>query len=250
MKKILIIAVTYHSDKELQTFMESVRCAAECAKDTMQVDMQIVNNDLHNAGYLGGALPVYNERARDYDYVIISNVDIVLADNFFIELNTLPTENIGWIVPRIYSACRDTEENPQAIIRYSKSKLKLLHFLYAHPLLYKLYRMSAHRITQLRRNKTNHIEQSMDIYAGNGSFFLFTQAFIHKNIPLHYPIFLYGEEIFFAEMVRLSGFRTVFYPSLYIENKTPNVSTSQLGIENRCHYSAQAMEYILNTFYQ
>ena len=249
MKKILLICVTYHSDKELQTFLESVHRAAARAKGIMQIDIEVVNNDLHNAGYLGGALPIYNKHAKDYDFAIISNVDIVLAESFFTELNNLSIDRIGWIVPRIYSACRDTEENPQAIHRYSKSKIQLLHFLYAHPNLYRLYRHSAHKLTQLLRNNKNRIEQNMDIYAGNGSFFLFTQAFVEQNIPLQYPCFLYGEEIFFAELVQKSGLRTIFVPNLYIENKTPNVSTSRLGIKGRCAYSKQAMDYLLKTFY-
>ena len=249
MKNILLICVTYHSDKELQIFLESVHRAAEQAKGVMQIDVEVVNNDLHNAGYLGGALPVYNRRAKDYDFAIISNVDIVLAENFFIELNNQSVDGIGWIVPRIYSACRNTEENPQAIHRYSKSKIQLLRFLYAHPDLYRLYRHSAHKLTQLRRNNKNRFEQNMDIYAGNGSFFLFTQAFVQLNVPLQYPCFLYGEEIYFAELVRKSGLRTVFVPNLYIENKTPNVSTSRLGTKGRCAYSKQAMDYLFKTFY-
>ena len=48
MKKILVIAVTYHSNKELQAFLESVRRAAEQVKDTMQVDVVIVDNGLDN----------------------------------------------------------------------------------------------------------------------------------------------------------------------------------------------------------
>ena len=249
MKKILVIAVTYHSNKELQAFLESVRRAAEKVKNLIQVDVEVVDNGQDNKGYLGGALPIYNEKAKAYYYTIISNVDIILAEDFFGELNALPTTGIGWIVPRIYSACRNTEENPQAIYRYSKAKIQLLHFLYAHPNLYRLYRHSAHKLTQLQRNKKNHITQNMDIYAGNGSFFLFTQAFVQQNIPLQYPCFLYGEEIYFAELVQKCGLRTVFVPNLYIENKTPNVSTSRLGIEGRCAYSKQAMDYLLKTFY-
>lgn len=249
MKKILLICVTYHSDKELQTFLESVHRAAKQVTKKMQIDVEVVNNDLHNAGYMGGALPIYNRCAKNYDFAIISNVDIVLAENFFIELNNQPVDGIGWIVPRIYSACRDTEENPQAVHRYSKLKIQLLRFLYAHPNLYCLYRNSVHKLTQLRRNNKNNIERNMDIYAGNGSFFLFTQAFVQQNIPLQYPCFLYGEEIYFAELVRKSGLRTVFMPNLYIENKTPNVSTGSLGIKGRCAYSQQAMDYLLKTFY-
>ena len=88
-----------------------------------------------------------------------------------------------------------------------------------------------------------------EIYAGNGSIFIFTKAFLTHNAPFHYPCFLYGEELFFAELIRKSQLKTVFYPDIYIENSTPNVSTKSLGFEKRCLYSGKAIDYILKTFY-
>ena len=92
MKKILIICVTFHSDKELQAFLESVHRAAERVKGQMMVDIQVADNGKANLGYLGGALPIYNRYAQDYDYVSISNVDLLLGPDFFEQLLQIDTK--------------------------------------------------------------------------------------------------------------------------------------------------------------
>ena len=98
MKKILVIAVTYHSDKELQMFLESVRCAAERVKDTMQVDVEVADNGQNNKGYLGGAQEIYNQKAQGYDYVSISNVDLQVEEDFFEQLVAVDTKDLSSLV--------------------------------------------------------------------------------------------------------------------------------------------------------
>ncbi len=95
MKKILVIAVTYHSDAELRSFTESVRRAAERVKGAMQVDMEVADNGADNKGYLGGALEIYNKKAQGYDFVSISNVDLAIEPDFFEQLAALNTTDIG-----------------------------------------------------------------------------------------------------------------------------------------------------------
>ena len=111
MKKILLICVTYHSDKELQAFKESVRRAAERVKDALQVDVEVADNGQDNRGYLGGALPIYNAKAKNYDFVSISNVDLELAQDFFEQLVAVDVKNLGWIAPDIYTDKINRHEN-------------------------------------------------------------------------------------------------------------------------------------------
>jgi len=58
---------------------------------------------------------------------------------------------------------------------------------------------------------------SCKIYAGHGSIMIFTKAFMMKNLDLEFPAFMYGEEIFFAELVRLSHLETIYVPNIYVE---------------------------------
>ena len=67
MKKLLLICVNYKSHDALKSFLESVHRAAENAKGTLQVDIEVVDNSEHNVGYLGGALPVYTRRLHRLD---------------------------------------------------------------------------------------------------------------------------------------------------------------------------------------
>lgn len=273
MKKILLICVNYNSYDALRSFLESVNRAAAKAQSECTVKVWIADNSsgkqpvstaslaaidctyypCENNGYIGTveALMQNNNwtEAKAADFFIVSNVDICFSEDTFLQICAADAPQMGWIVPRIYSKCRDTEENPQALHRYSKQKLKLLHFIYKHPYIYGLYKQTVHFLLQKRRNSTSHTLHQQEIYAGNGSIFIFTKAFMEKNAPFHYPCFLYGEELFFAELVRVSHLKTVFIPDIYIENKTPNVSTKLLGYKNRSMYSAKAIEYILHTFY-
>ena len=115
MKKLLLICVNYKSHDALKSFLESVHRAAENAKGTLQVDIEVVDNSEHNVGYLGGALPVYNEKAKDYDFVSISNVDLQLAKDFFIRMLEIQDDSIGWIAPDIYTGKIDRHENPSML---------------------------------------------------------------------------------------------------------------------------------------
>ena len=141
MKKLLLICVNYKSHDALKSFLESVHRAAENAKGTLQVDIEVVDNSEHNVGYLGGALPVYNEKAKDYDFVSISNVDLQLAPDFFEKLTELKTENVGWIAPDIYTGKRDLHENPAHLKRPTKWNFLIWFLIYSNTFLYKLYHL-------------------------------------------------------------------------------------------------------------
>ena len=273
MKKILIICVNYNSYEALKNFLESVDYAAQQAEKICQVQVWVADNSsakqivetgiykhitcsyfaCENDGYIGTIEKLLKKNnwtdISETDYLIISNVDICFSDNTLAKISTITDSTVGWIAPRIYSKCRNTEENPQAIHRYSKTKLCLLRWIYMRPTLYKLYKQSVHQLLQHHRNQQTAQHQQQEIYAGNGSIFIFTKAFLTHNAPFHYPCFLYGEELFFAELIRKSQLKTVFYPDIYIENSTHNVSTKSLGFEKRCLYSGKAIDYILKTFY-
>lgn len=94
---------------------------------------------------------------KSYDFVIISNVDIELDK---CSLNKLASDygagnsgSIGWIAPKIYSATERRDRNPKMTARYSLKKLKMLRFLFNHPVLYHLYRCTAYRRKNTRAMK-------------------------------------------------------------------------------------------------
>ncbi len=59
----------------------------------------------------------------EFDFVILSNVDLTLEKNFFNNLLKLSVEkSIGWIAPRILSEKENRDRNPKILTRPSYKK--------------------------------------------------------------------------------------------------------------------------------
>ena len=244
MKKILVICVTYRSDNELHAFVESVHCAAQQAKEQVQVDIEIADNGKNNKGYLGGALDIYNAKAHGYDFVSISNVDLLLAPDFFEQLATIDTENIGWIAPDIYTDKINRHENPYMLHRPSKRNFLIWNIIHSCTWIYRIY----YRLHVLK-NKKQTVYPSCNIYAGHGSFMLFTKAFVAQNKTIRFPGFMYGEEIFMAELARAAHLNVQYVPALRIYN-TGNISTGLINQEKKSAWSKQSLKAIYKQFFE
>ena len=273
MKKILITCVNYNSYNELSNFLTSVDIAASNVKEVCEIVVLVADNStttqhidsekftsiqcltycVENTGYINSAqealLKYGEELLKSFDFIIVSNVDICLSTDFFNYLITTPIQNIAWIAPRIHTPLSQTEENPYAVHRYSKRKLQLLRYMYAHPYIYMLHKKFSHTLIRLKRNKQSSTIGMRTIYAGHGSILIFTQAFVKHIFPFNFPFFLYGEELYFAELARLANMQTIFNPQLFVNNCSAHVSTSKLKFAQICKYGNQAISYILNTYY-
>lgn len=171
-------------------------------------------------------------------------MDITVAENFFINLeNIIIAQDVAWIAPKIFSKVENRDRNPKVISRYSKKKLQLLYYMYKIPVLYYLYTMSAY---QCKKLQVNYPE--IDIYAGHGSFILLTRSFFESNRKIEYPIFLFGEELFLAEIVMKAGKKVRYVPNLVIEDNE-HISTSTLKKKTYFKYNRESIKYILDTFY-
>lgn len=243
MKKYLLICVTYHSDEALRQFVESVHRASARVKGTMQVDIEIADNGQDNRGYLGGALPIYNQKAQGYDYVSISNVDLQLAPDFFEQLLTIDIAYIGWLAPDIYTAKINRHENPCMLSRPTKSNFFIWNIIYSSTLIYRLY----HALYVLKSRQSREYP-ACEIYAGHGSFMLFTKAFVTQYPELHFPTFMYGEEIWFAELVRSTQLKTTYTPTLRIDN-IGNINTGTMHQSLKSQWSKESLRAIYQQFF-
>lgn len=245
MKNYLLICVTYHSDEALRQFVESVHRAAERVKGQLQVDIEIADNGKENRGYLGGALPFYNAKANAnaYDFISISNVDLQLAPDFFEQLLTIDTTHIGWLAPDIYTAKIDRHENPCMLSRPQKRNFFIWNIIYSSTLIYRLY----HALYVLKSQKSREYP-ACEIYAGHGSFMLFTKAFVAQYPELHFPTFMYGEEIWFAELVRTAGLQVCYTLTLRIDN-TGNINTGTMKQSLKSKWSKESLRAIYQQFF-
>lgn len=263
--KILIVCVNYNSYGELRQFLDSVERSAENATD-VHVEVIIADNStmyeevdvtsyktitvsqqkFDNLGYLGGAAAIINnlDDVLQYDYVIISNVDILFCKDTLFELERVSVpENIAWIAQSTYSERYNKDLNPSVLRRYPPLKLWLLKFIYNNKYFYKYYVKFF-----FSNKKSRNIANKMKIYAGYGSCMILTKFFFMKYHTINYPIFLYGEELYFAELINKVQLIVEYNPKIKILD-IGKASTSQLPSQAFLRHNREAIKYILREFY-
>lgn len=264
MKKVAIYCVTYHSYDSLFNYLSSIEVAVEKMIEKNELSVLIADNSVpssevnytpkgfsihviktnENKGYFGAIrLLMQTYDPVNYDYSIISNVDVLLSEGFFNQLEDFTSNsNIGWIAPAIYSTAHQFDFNPQALNRYSRYKMDALRLMFKFPWLLKLKQRFLHQY----RNITEC--QSGPIYAGHGSFIILTKLFFERCGIINYPIFLYGEEIFLAEVCRTNALEVFYEPNIKVTD-IGRVSTGNIPSRQYCRYNYLAMDYIIKTFY-
>lgn len=266
--KILVIPVNFNTYDSLHNYLTSFQSALSGLAQELTLDIYIADNSTEvtdiniknytfnsirisqqgNLGYLGGASNIINKLVNplDYDAVIISNVDLGVSNDFFLNLiKVLKSETAGWIAPKIWSSEEQRDRNPKIEHRYTKRRMHLLRILWKYPLLHKLY-----VATVYKRKKIKSIPSSIkDIYAGHGSFIILTKCYFEKNRYINYPVFLFGEEIYLAEMCRNSNIKVTYIPSLIIYD-SEHISTSKMKSKFYYKCNLEAIKYCLNTFYE
>ncbi len=267
MKKFAIYCVTYNSYAELADYLASIEEAAMRAADKIKVDVYVADNTVENfqditfnasastvrifpyhenLGYLGGAQRMMRETdVAAYDYVAVSNVDLRMEKDALERLADLAVgENVGWIAPALYSNQLHYDRNPSVLKRYTKRRLQLIGCLFRFPILYYTYRATLYKRKKVRKT----YDRPLEIYAGHGSCMIFTRSFIARCGVPNYPVFLYGEEIYFAEQCRAAGLSVVYQPSVRFSDKE-HASISQLRKSTFFRYNYEANRYVLKTFY-
>ena len=180
---------------------------------------------------------------KDYDYTIISNVDLTVEEDFFLKLadNTCD-ENIGWIAPQIWSDLEKRDRNPKILERYSQRKLNILKLFYQFPILDTLYTHTFYRQKKYERHPAGRI------YAGHGSFIILTRDYFKRCGKIDYPVFLFCEEIYLAEMCQKAGLNVEYEPSIKVID-TEHASTGKMKHSLYCRCNYEAMQYIIKSFY-
>ena len=78
---------------------------------------------------------------------------------------------------------------------------------------------------------------------------LFTKAFVQQNPKLHFPGFMYGEEIFMAELVRAAQLKVIYTPTLQIHN-IGNINTSLINQAQKSKWSKNSLRAIYKQFFK
>ncbi len=159
----------------------------------------------------------YAEKNFEYDYLIVSNADIVIKHFDTSKLETIEENSI--IVPKIIAA-DGRYQNPMLPMQSKlsdrltykglKNSNKFLFFLGVGI-------SKIHRTWFLIFNK-NKIRK---VYAAHGSFVVFSRGSLQKLEfkPYDENMFLFAEESVLAEKAKISGIKTLYYPFFSIYHK-------------------------------
>lgn len=268
-RSILLVCVNFNSYNELDRYVCSIQETISNSGSKYQIDILISDNSYvkkkinypnytnisikqvfneTNEGYLGGVNSAIKNAMlspKDYEFFIISNVDLIIPKYFFKDLFKLNlSPQIGWIAPSIISEKENRDRNPKIIARPSKLKMKITAFMYWMPVVHLFYS----KLVYPKKKRGSHKYYNKKIYAGHGSFMLFTNSFTKKNVDLDYQSFLFGEEIFFAELNRISGLDTIYFPELVVHD-IDHVSTSKIKKSEYYKMNFQSIKYIIKRFF-
>lgn len=269
-KSFLILCVNYNSYQELDIYTKSIMSAVTKYAGRLYIDIKIADNTTENIskfeingqsnvgvqvysfnqnlGYMGGVMSIIKNmgasKVKEYDFVVISNVDLTLSESFFEELFSLRIErDIGWIAPKIFSLDENRDRNPKIIKRPTYKRIEMLITLFKYPFLYNLYTNYLYKY----RNKEISKDSNRLIYAGHGSFMIFTKVFMEKHASFNFPSFLFGEELFFGELARSSKLKVLYAPNIVV-NDSDHVSTSKLRRKTYCKMNYESLKKLKPLF--
>ncbi len=264
MKQLAIYCVNYNSYDCLQGYLASIDKAMEAETSHIKLSVIVADNSMQiqpvdytprhfmllvlttgdNKGYFGAVrYAMQQHNPIDYDYVIISNVDVHLSENFFKRLLQKEiSADTGWIAPQIYSHAEQRDRNPKILRRYTKRKLQVLKVKFCHPLIDWVYNHT------LYRSKKFISHQPGEIYAGHGSFIILTRQYFQRCGIIDYPVFLFCEEIYLGEQCLHNNLTVHYCPDIKVTDME-HVSTGTFRRSRYCRYNYEALSHILKTYY-
>ncbi len=190
-----------------------------------------------NLGYFAGAaygLEVFLRTHPMPDWVIVSNVDIRFAtSDFFATLRSYEAgQDVGILAPAIRSDFTGKNQNPFIRHRPWRGVVGAYEWVCKNRLLVSCYRLFSLTKTTVRSLFTaddGHVLwgdslQPTPVYAPHGSCIIFHKNYFAHGGHLNYSAFLFGEELFVAEMARQMNLHVVYEPRLRIHHQD-HVST-------------------------
>lgn len=267
--KVLILAVNYKTYSLLEEYIMSIEKAIDF---NVEVELSIADNTpksskeriltirkvpmniyhfMDNPGYMKSIIRMwtqkYYSRRKEFDYVIMSNVDLQIDESFWNQLKKINYQQLAWISPDIITIRNNNHENPFMINRASIRRMLFFKMIYTNSFIYNFYIILS---TLLRPNRRKNINLKLqEIYAGHGSIFIFTKEFLSDMKEINFEPYMYGEEIFFAELVRLRNMKTIFDPSLKVFN-TGRSAGKIRGSQWECKVSRESIEFLIQKFWK
>ncbi len=276
-EKVLILAVVYNTYFEAKRFILSLNLRKNPEVKVILIDNSDKTTDAEfgifinqnksdqfvylksdeNLGYFCGANKGLTSFLEEYplpEWVIVCNVDIIFSDvRFFSELRNIKNrEKLGVVAPSIISKRWGTDINPKILLRYSKKTMLNYEKLYRFCFVQNLYLLASYlkkRMMQLHPHHVSKQKNNMLIYGAHGSCIIFNRNYFLSGATLNHISFLFGEEIFVAEQCIEHHLKTIYYPTLVIEDYE-HASTKLFYSKTICRYMRQSVKDILDHYYR
>jgi GT2 family glycosyltransferase len=275
-QNVLLVCVKYDSDPETALYMESLRrldgqpnlqvlivdnaVSAHVAAMPMDTRFTLLRSN-ENLGYFGGArrgISKYLEEHPLPDWIIVSNVDLLVTDPQFIQkLNALKcAPHVGAVAPRIVSALTGRDQNPFMRDRPSALRMHLYKWSYRSRLALNIHELASAAFHRLRSilgrftlpNAAVAHDVSEKMYAPHGSFVVLSREYFRAGGSLDFPCFLFGEEIYLAESLRTLGLDVIYEPSLEVVHQE-HKSTKLLKSRKLARFVASSAAYCADTYF-
>jgi len=275
-KKILHLVINYNSDNDVKNLIMNL-----CEQSSIQfVKLVVLSNtkvkddslkkicqqksiDLfelnENLGYFGAAND-YLEKSKyknDYSWTIVSNADLsILNTHFYQELIQLRQDNLlGLIAPRIVSRLTGINSNPLMNKRPSSIKMLFYKYVFRYRVISTIYVFLGYLkavLTNKLFKKKITLSNNTEIYAAHGSFFIFSSNVFKFGGSLKMNHFLYGEEIYIAEILKKMNLKSYYrhdFEVFHIEHGSTSI-WSYFFSSKMFEYRKNAAESNYNTFFR
>lgn len=199
-----------------------------------------------NLGYLNGCLFGVKESKKTYSWVMISNTDIELKEKDFFEKALENTPKDVWCIgPDIMLSSTGVHQNPFLQHRPSKKKIQTWKIAYSNYIFFWLY----FKLSTLKsKSVQNEMQKSGIVYSVHGSCFLLRNECVNKIITDAKGIFMYGEELLVAEVVRQNNKKILFSLSIGIIHNENQV-TGTIVLKRKQKWFKNSIEYLAKDFF-
>lgn len=269
---ILLVTVCYHNEEEVKDFHRRYGNALDASgvkryivinalKNPSSVINWNIDGACHvirtgkNEGYLG-AFSIALEHRRETEkgwpeLAILCNTDISINPSELIktlrEAAKLPYS--GMAGPSIHSTLSNVDQNPFLMDRMSHARLKLLLAENSFYPFYLAYQTLSYikRFFTRKREKTGEVKR---VYALHGACIGITRLMLENCFTRFKEAgFLYGEEIFLAELCHRNGLFAYYHPGAQVEHRE-HTTTGRYKSVKHIRYLHDSLSRIEKLFYQ
>jgi hypothetical protein len=279
---VCIVCVCYNTYDAVKDYFDSINTSMQGVQLSLDLTVVLVDNSLqkdnqkiykiqeaakgfqliyvanNNTGYFPGVIDGLAESEVDiyqYDYICVTNVDIRLPEIFFSTLFNIPKNpEIGVYAPSIITSNDQVDLNPKIMSRPKGWRLYLNKLIFSNYILYlvitnlnmtkKMYK----GLVNKKQQEDTVNEKVKYIYAPHGSFMIFSKFYVQCVGLFDYPMFLFGEELYVAEMAKNNNLLIEYKQELVVMDQE-NVSTSQVSTKFLRMNHVKSLDYILKRFF-